>query len=416
MAVPAALARACPTREATAADAVVGRSPRLVAEPRTIEEVAAVLRAAADAGLVVLPRGTGARLHWGAPPRACDLVVDLAGLDRLLDHAAGDMVVQAQAGVRTDRLAATVAQAGQQLAVDLPRYDEDTPATGTVGGLVATAPAGPRQLRYGGLRDLLLGVTMVRADGVVASSGGRVVKNVAGYDLGKLLCGSYGTLGLIVAVTLRLHPRPAATGYLTVTVPDPAAAGRVAGEVLGGQLAPSAVELSWPGPGSAVAVAVQFEGTTDGVAHRTAAAAELVAGAVTEAPPDWFGRWPGGPAGTLVAVRAVPAALAEVLRLVGRAGEAAGLPTPVRGSAGGALLQVGLPATAPPAAVTTFLAELRAGLAAHAGSAVVVHSPVADSLDVWGPVDAGVLALMRRVKEQFDPGQRLAPGRFVGGI
>lgn len=439
--VRAALAAACPVRPATPTDAVAGVIPSYVSSPGTVEEVSAVLRTAAEAGLRVVPRGLGSKLSWGAPPRACDLAVDLSGLDQLLDHAPGDMVVEAHAGVPMDRLASVVGRAGQQLAVDLPRYDDGTTMPGTVGGLLATGAAGPRRLRYGAPRDLLLGVTMVRADGMTASSGGRVVKNVAGYDLGKLLCGSYGTLGVIVSATLRLHPLPVSTRYVSVELPDPAAAATAAAAVLGSQLAPSAVELDWPAPpGPPVALAALFEGTADGAAERAESAAGLfgaaqpaggaglAGGAVADEPPGWFGRRPGGPAGTLVELRAAPAALAEVLELVAGAARAAGQPAQLRGSAGGAVLHAALPPEASVSSVSAFLTSLWAGLAPHSGSAVLVHTkaPAADApaadvvaaggVDRWGPVEAGALALMRRVKDQFDPDHRLAPGRFVGGI
>jgi glycolate oxidase FAD binding subunit len=370
------------------------------ATPATVEEVAAAVRGAA----AVVARGAGTKRAWGPPPRACDLVLNLSRLDQIVDHAAGDMVVQVEAGVRLDRLAAVLSDAGQQLALDLPSYDDGTVLAGTVGGALAVGISGPRRLRYGWPRDLLLGVTIVRADGMVASSGGRVVKNVAGYDLGKLLCGSYGTLGVIVSATLRLHPIPAASRYVTATGYEGAAA------LLGSQLAPSAVELDRPAAGGPVAVAALFEGTAEGVAARAAAAAKLVGGQVADAPPDWFGRWPGTPAGTLVEVSFPPAGLAGVLTVVDAAAEAAGLAAPVRGSAGQATLHIGLPAGATPESLVRFLAVLRTG-----GTAVVRHSP-ATSIDWWGPVDPGALALMRRVKDQFDPDHRLAPGRFVGGI
>src|SRR5207344_2839095 len=138
---------------------------------------AALLRAAAQAGdgLAVVPRGAGTGLSWGAPPSRCDLVVDLRSLDQVLEHAAGDLVARVQAGATIGQLSVALGSAGQQLALDVP-------AEATVGGVVATGTAGPRRFRYGAPRDLLIGLTVVRADGVIAHSGGKVVKNVAGYD------------------------------------------------------------------------------------------------------------------------------------------------------------------------------------------------------------------------------------------
>ncbi len=200
------------------------------------------MRAAASAGLAVVPRGAGTGLSWGAPPARCDLVVDLRLMDQVIEHAAGDLVARVQAGVTIGQLATVLASAGQQLAVDAP---EDA----TVGGVVATGTAGPRRFRYGAPRDLLIGLTVVRADGVVAHSGGKVVKNVAGYDLGKLFSGSQGTLGLITEATFRLHPLPAAVAWVTAEFGPSDRAGAVAAvaSAAGSALVPSAVELDWPG-------------------------------------------------------------------------------------------------------------------------------------------------------------------------
>jgi glycolate oxidase FAD binding subunit len=416
MTVHTALAAACQVRPGGSGDAVAGVVPAYVAVPATVDEIVAVLRAAAGHRLAVVPRGAGSRLAWGAPPARCELLVDLRRLDQVIDHAAGDMVVQVQAGVGLDRLASLLAGAGQQLALD-PPAGPDGPA-GTVGGALAVGISGPRRLRYGRARDLLLGITVVRADGVVASSGGRVVKNVAGYDLGKLFTGSYGTLGVIVAATLRLHPVPAATGWVTASAPDPATGSARARSILDSQLGAGAVEIDWPGAGGPVAVAAGFEGTAAGVAARVVAAAELIGGTAGGRAPAWFGRWPGNPAGTLVELSFPPARLAEVLAAVADAAAATGLPAPVRGSAGLAVLHTGLPAGAEPGPVAGFVARLREQIGPPEGSVVVRHAPatVRAAVDLWGPVDPAALALMRRVKDQFDPDHRLAPGRFVGGI
>jgi len=228
-AVLRALAGACPaTRPAEAADAVAGVAPRYAASPASVAEAGAVMRVAAEQDLTVVARGSGSRLDWGAPPRSCDLVVDTLRLDRVVEHAAGDLVTRVQAGVGLRELGELLAAAGQQLALDLMpgANGQDLAGSATVGGTLATGMAGPRRLRYGTPRDLVIGITVVRADGTVASSGGKVVKNVAGYDLGKLFAGSYGTLGLIAETVFRLHPLPTAAAYTTVDGAGPADAYR----------------------------------------------------------------------------------------------------------------------------------------------------------------------------------------------
>jgi glycolate oxidase FAD binding subunit len=276
----------------------------------------------------------------------------------------------------------------------------------------------------------------------VASAGGKVVKNVAGYDLGKLFTGSFGTLGLIVEAVFRLHPRPASTAYVTLDCAGPGEACRAVAAAAGSVLAPSAVELDRPGRDQPVRVAVLLEGDPDGTAERAAQMSTLLGeGAATQSSaPGWWG-WPAGgaaaagngQAGTLIRVGFWAAGLPRVLRVIDEASRAAGLDPAVGGSAAAGVIYVAVGPDAEPAAVAALVSGLRAALArgdadarpASAAvtdcppalaSAVVVHAPPAarDLLDLWGPVSA--LPLMRAVKDQFDPGHRMAPGRFAGGI
>src|SRR6266516_6740279 len=447
-AVLRALAAACPAaRAADASDAVAGVAPRYAASPASVAEASAVMRVAAEQALTVVPRGSGSRLDWGAPPRRCDLVVDTLRLDQVVEHAAGDLVARIQAGAGMRRLGEVLSAAGQQLALDPAPGDgpagqeqagAEPASTGTVGGTLATGAAGPRRLRYGTPRDLVIGITVVRADGTVASSGGKVVKNVAGYDLGKLFAGSYGTLGLIVEAVVRLHPLPSAPVYATVDEPDPASAYRAVAAAAASELAPTAVEISRASSQQPVRVGVLLEGDPAGVGERAARLRELLgAGAVTSPDaPAWWGRAEpsngADGAGTLIRVAFWAAALPAVLAVIDDAAAAGGLDPLVAGSAAAGVIYVALGADAGPAAVAAFVAALREALARGEagarpapappdgppvpGSAVVVHAPppVRDLVDLWGPVTG--LPLMRAVKDQFDPGHRMAPGRFVGGI
>ncbi len=270
--IQADLANACAdVAVARDLDAVGGRQARFVAAPASTAEAGALLRAAADLGLTVVSRGSGSRLHWGAPPTSCDLIVDTRRLDRILEHAAGDLVVTVQAGVGIDDLARVLAAAGQRLALDPTGIGQHTPAdnaAGTVGGLIATGAAGPLRYRYGSPRDLLIGITVVRADGAVAKSGGKVVKNVAGYDLGKLFAGSYGTLGLITEATFRLHPKPETSTWITLACSSAEQAADVVRVMADAPLAPSAIELSWPSAAASISVSVLLEGDRESVDDR----------------------------------------------------------------------------------------------------------------------------------------------------
>ncbi len=430
--VPGPLAAACgEVGPASDGDAVAGVPPRYVARPASVAEASAVLAAAAGLGLAVLPRGTGTRLAWGAPPRRCDLVIDTLRLDRVLEHEAGDLVARVQAGIRIDDLADVLGLAGQQLSLDLPAAPGGA-GRGTVGGVLATGAAGPRRLRYGTPRDLAIGITVVLADGTVAHSGGKVVKNVAGYDIGKLFAGSYGTLGLIVEAAFRLHPRPAAGAFVTRDCAGPAAAQELVAAAVGSPLAPSAVEISRPDRGAPVRASVLLEGDKAGVAERSALLRELLGGgaSIGAVPPAWWGRSGAAADGTLLRIAFWAGELAAVLDALDAAASAAGLYPPVGGSAAAGVIYAAVPGSAPAASVAELVTALRAsrplGPAGPAGgdglgppsrgSVVVLHAPpaVRDAVDVWGPVPSA--GLMRAVKDQFDPGHRMAPGRMAGGI
>jgi glycolate oxidase FAD binding subunit len=410
---------------APAGTAVDGVPAGRVAHPGSVEEASEVLRAAAADGLAVAFTGGGSKLGLGNPPERIDLLVSTERLDQVLEHAAGDLVVRAQAGVRLADLQAALAPAGQWLALDPPE------PRATVGGVVAANAAGPRRLRYGTVRDLIIGSTVVLADGTVARSGGKVVKNVAGYDLAKLFCGSLGTLGMVVEVIFRLHPVPAAAGVVTLQVERPEQVGLAVQRLQRSPLEPSAIELTvdeWDWPGR---LTVVFEGIRPGVEAQAAAAAELlgqVGEAVvpgpgqTDAALSQLGARPFEKAEVALKASCPPAELPTVLA-EGVLGRGVGGHLSAHAATGvlwvaSDLREGDLPADSPQfPAVVEAIAEARRRLAARGGSLVVVKAPpeLKRAVDVWGPA-GDALGLMRRVKERFDPDRRLAPGRFVGGI
>jgi glycolate oxidase FAD binding subunit len=387
-------------RPGGAGDAVGGVVPHEVVRPSSVDEVSEVLRAAAADGRTVVPVGGRSKLGWAAAPESCDLVLDLTGLDRIVEHVAGDLTVVAEAGVRLADLQSALAGAGQQLGLDPPEEGA------TLGGVVSANASGPRRLRYGTTRDLLIGITVVLADGTVAHAGGKVVKNVAGYDLGKLFTGAHGTLGVVASTTWRLHPVPPARRVVTLDLADAAAAGPLAVTLARSTLTPSAVELVGTADGAARLV-VLFESIAESVTDQARSAVALLGGGEeSDDVPGDLGRRPGGADDVVLRLAHVPTGLAPVL---------AALPS---GTAVSAHAATGVTYAALPAEdAAEALPRVRAAIAPHDGTAVVLRAPddVRGRLDHWGPVGDS-LDLMRRVKERFDPERRLSPGRFVGGL
>jgi glycolate oxidase FAD binding subunit len=409
--VAKALAAACgETREGAEADAVGGIEPAFVAAPGSTDEAAAVMRAAAEHELAVVARGAGGRLGWGVPPSRCDLLVDMSRMSSVVEHSAGDLVARIQAGARMGDVAAALGRDGQELALDVPDR-------ATVGGVVASGLAGPRRLRYGTPRDLLIGITIVRADGTVARSGGKVVKNVAGYDLGKLLAGSAGTLALITEATFRLHPLPAARVYVTAEYASARVACDAVAAAANSPLVASAVELSRPSPGGPVRIGVLLEGSAEGVAARALRMAGLLGPAETSLePPPWWRGAPDAEGGTLIRVSCWVSALPTVLDAVEVAAGAAGVSPTIAGPAGAGVLYLRVDPDVAADKSAGFVRALRAARSGERGGVVVLTAPapVREALAGYGGMAGAVpsLALMRAVKDQFDPGDRMAPGRF----
>jgi glycolate oxidase FAD binding subunit len=448
MPIPPELATACSdVRLAADADTIAGRPARYVAAPDSTAEASALLRAAAALGLTVVPRGAGRLQHWGNPPDSCDLIVDTCRLDRIVEHAPADFTVTVQAGVRLRDLERTLAPSRQTVALFPPR-----PAyAGTVGGLIATNVGGSHRYRFGTPRDRLTGITAVRADGTIvssdpAASGGR--------NLVALLAGSFGSLGLITEATFRLEPTPQVSGSVALNCDDPEHAERLVEEVSDPSIAPLGIDLRWPAADEQLRLFAMIEGDREDfearaarvyalagrpapppidhararrlddpdhaglppdVAERLLAQQARIRAEIEDPPPD---------TGTLVRVSFPPTRLAGTLTLIRAAAAGSGVDAGIEGSVVAGVLDVKAPAETPPAAVARFVDALRAelgglgqpGTAAPAARAVVVYAPdeVRDLTDTRGPVPS--LALLRAVKDEFDPEHRMAPGRLADAV
>jgi glycolate oxidase FAD binding subunit len=374
--------------------------------PASHEDAARLLRRCSDEALSVCPMGGATKLGWGTLGEPADLELSTAGLRDVVEHNEGDLTAVLDAGAPLALAQARFAEADQMLALDPPLGAGDA---ATIGGVVASGDSGPLRHRYGAARDLVVGMTMALADGTVARSGGKVIKNVAGYDLAKLLAGSFGTLGLILQVAVRLHPLADTRVTLRVEAQSGEDLGAIAAALSHAHLEMESLDVSWAhGSG---AVLARFAGAA---AHQQAkAAAELgPAGTLIEDDDEPWERQRAlqrSERGVVVRVSGLQDDLPRVV------GEAERLGGTLVGRAALGISWLALEGLDDAAAVAA-VGELRDRLGP--APCVVLDAPpgVRGALDVWDERDPGRLALTRRVKERFDPQRTLRPGVFVGGI
>ncbi|TDE01628.1 FAD-binding oxidoreductase [Jiangella asiatica] len=389
--------------------------------PADLAELRDALTESARAGQRLAVAGTGTA-QWGGLVDA-DAVVDTTAMTGLISYNPTDMTVAVRAGTRLADLQEVLAEHRQWVALDPARA---TAEGGTVGGIVATADAGPSRHQFGGSRDSVIGMTVVLADGTVARSGGHVIKNVAGYDLAKLFHGCLGTLGVVAEVVLRVHPRPAATATLAVACPAREAF-TLGGRLIAESLEPAAVEWTCTrprGPGLAQraeaareqrdgTLLVRFDGTTNGVADRLRRARALAGEHAAEGTPEHWqkaGRLAvGAPGDTVLRLGTAPDQVAQLVMDVDRLAATHAVDAAMTSTLFAGVHTVRL-RDAPAAAHAAVVESLRM---AHSAATVCRWAPdLRNELAPWGDPPPAV-SLLRAVKRRFDPDDRLCPGRFA---
>lgn len=419
---------------------VDGRTPEAAVFPGSLEEIRAVVEVAAGEGVPIVAWGGGTAAAVGTPAAGAGIVLGLGRLARLVEHEPGDLTATVQAGMTIAALQTALRARGQWLSLDPPDA-----ARATVGGVLAANASGPRRHLYGTARDLLIGVTVVTGEGAIVRGGGKVVKNVAGYDLPKLFVGSWGTLGVIVEATLKLRPVADVERLVAVRFDRVKDAGAAARAVTGSDLVPTALELldaeaasalghglgaAAPGDAAGPALVVGFDGLAEQVDWQCGELSRLTAplggGRVEPLPAE---AWDGlataaarafAPAAAVMRLVVLPAQVADVMDQAVGAARARGLAAAASAHAGVGVLTAVLGTAGrslEASDIAAVLQEWRAMAQAGGGQATLEWAPltVKGEMPVWGDVGAAG-RIMQRIKAQLDPRGILNPGRFVAGI
>jgi len=380
-------------------------------QPADAAGVAAKLKWANDEGLAVSVHGAGTKQSWSARAGRTDVVLSTLGLNAPADHVPGDLVATVSAGTSLDAVNDVLRRERQWLPLD-PACSNRA----TIGGIISTNDSGPRRHRFGTPRDLIIGIEIALADGRIARAGGRVVKNVAGYDLSKLLCGSLGSLAVVTSATFKLAPLPPVSATLVASLPDARSAGALAVALGGSTLTPSTVELQSPPH----RLLIRFETSPRATERQVAAATSLCAthGAATEvltgqAEADaWIAheRRMADDAGTIVKLATLATDVAGMLSRVETLTAEHGIGYTAAGRAALGVIFVSL--VGDPGSHDAIVSELRREAAARRGSAVLLAAPpgLKERLGAWGP-NSDAVPIMRAVKARFDPRGTLNPGR-----
>jgi glycolate oxidase FAD binding subunit len=402
--------------------AIAKTSPLYLISPHTQEFLATIVKYACENRLSILPCGSGSKLSWGGLVKDAQLIVSTQKCDRVIEHAVGDLTVTVEAGVKLCDLQKILAQSNQFLPLD-PAY----PDSATIGGIVATADSGSWRQRYGGIRDMVLGLSFVRSDGQIAKAGGRVVKNVAGYDLMKLFAGSYGTLGIISQVTFRLYPLPEASETIVLTGEANAIA-TATQTILMSSLTPTAADILAPASvnlleiGREMGLILRFQSIAESIKEQLAqvesVARQLGLKTSLYRDRDEIYLWqrlqqaiqiPCSNDSVTCKIGVIPNKAVKILEQCDRLTSEQVLGT-INISSGLGKLQFLTPDT-------NSIQKMRSLLQDNRGFLTLLEAPISvkQNIEPWG-YTGNALDIMRRLKEKFDPNNMFSPGCFVGEI
>jgi glycolate oxidase FAD binding subunit len=414
--------------------AVDGMMPKAVVSPGSVEEVSRLLAFASSEKLAVVPRGNGTKMAQGGVPRKLDVVLSMLRINRITEHDVPNLSLSVQAGMTLTAVQEKLAGTGKGSFLPLdPSFTEKA----TIGGIIAANGSGPRRYLYNSARDLLLGLKAVAPNGDIVAFGGKTVKNVSGYDMTKLMVGSWGALGVITEITTKLLPLPEASATLLISFDDLAKAGSLTRGILHSVLLPSAMELmdgkaaNLLGEEGRYLVAFSLEGVGEAVERQAAQIEEMgrkegaIDTKILKGPEDrtfWI-RVRDFPlasnAPVILKSNFVISKQAEILGKYEKMAQAAGIGCAFIGHAGNGILTTYIleDMMARPDPVVDLIGAFTAEAARHGGNLVVESCPgeLKAKISVWGQPRSDN-ALMLRLKEEVDPVGVLNPGRFVGGI
>lgn len=421
---------------------VDGKAPRIVVFPNTQEEISEIIKVANRDSLSVIPRGGGTKIALGNQPSKADIILNTNRLNRVIEHSASDLIATAQCGIKLIDLQTALKEKNQLIPIDPPHSERGA----TIGGIIATNDSGPRRLRYGSthgtMRELLLGIKIIRPDGEIAKAGAKVVKSVAGYDIPKLFVGSLGTLGIIVEATLRLYTIAEHSVTYLASFPSIRTAHATALSILNSSLTPTCLELANSSLSESISsrldlnlkknasylLAIRFESVEKAVKNQVVKLDEMCSahkddGVTVEGAAEerfWHEikefAYKRDSKKTVVCKVSIPVKdVSTLLDKLEDLSRNSGVEILASARAGNGVAIISLNDDIPN--LTTAAKSLRQLAGSLGGSMVIQQAPppIKAEIDVWGEIGP-TLEIMKRIKSRFDPNWVMNPGRFVGGI